>query len=238
MSNSEAARKTPRKLARAQSSQQPLERKRRNPSPAAPARTHQERSDAMRKRLVIAGAEVMRKRGFAGFRPGAVADAAGVSRGAMLHHFPKKRDLIVATHSYLFDLALEKSRSRAKLAQTSENILEDVIADAQEFFFGKHFFSLLDIVVSSSTEPSVRKDILVISRETRLPVEAAWREVLTAHMPQAAADDILALTLSLVRGLAIRTIWDNDPDRFEKLLAVWRRMVRAYLGEYTKKKRA
>ncbi len=44
------------------------------------------------------------------------------------------------------------------------------------------------------------------------------------------AADIVALTLSLVRGMALRTLWDNDPKWFDHLFGVWRRMIRVFLA--------
>jgi hypothetical protein len=45
----------------------------------------------------------------------------------------------------------------------------------------------------------------------------------------------VALTLSLVRGMALRTLWDNDPRWFDELFAVWRRMIKIFLeAQYPK----
>ena len=44
------------------------------------------------------------------------------------------------------------------------------------------------------------------------------------------ASDILALTLSMVRGFAMRRFIEDDPARRAHLVKVWRDMIRAYLG--------
>jgi len=43
------------------------------------------------------------------------------------------------------------------------------------------------------------------------------------------AADIVALTLSVVRGLSVRVLWDNDPKWFDQLFITWRRMIRVFL---------
>ena len=43
------------------------------------------------------------------------------------------------------------------------------------------------------------------------------------------AEDLLWLTNSIVRGLAVRRLWQDEPARFERLFLLWRRMVTAYL---------
>jgi hypothetical protein len=70
----------------------------------------------------------------------------------------------------------------------------------------------IDIVLSTLTDQAVRKQILDISRKARRPVETAWTEALAASgVPPSLSADIV-LDLSLVRGMALRTLWDNDPN--------------------------
>jgi len=92
------------------------------------------------------------------------------------------------------------------------------------------------IVLSTSTDQAVRKQILDISRKARRPVETAWTEALAASgVPPSLSADIVALTSSLVRGMALRTLWDNDPKWFDELFAVWRRMIKIFLeSQYPK----
>jgi hypothetical protein len=39
----------------------------------------------------------------------------------------------------------------------------------------------------------------------------------------------LWLTISIVRGLAVRRLWQDDAQRFRRLFVLWRRMVAQYL---------
>jgi AcrR family transcriptional regulator len=162
-----------------------------------------------------------------------------MSRGAQLHHFPTKDSLVVATLEYVFDQSQIMSRRRAAAVNRPRDLIEAVIEDAREFFFSEHFMVAIDIVLSTSTDSSVRKQILEISRKARRPVETAWTEALTANgVASSLAADIVALTLSLVRGMALRTLWDNDPKWFDELFSVWRRMIKVFLDSQPAKERA
>ena len=55
-----------------------------------------ERTRAMRTRLLDATIDCLVERGWSGTTTTLVSQRAGVSRGAQLHHFPTKRDLVVA----------------------------------------------------------------------------------------------------------------------------------------------
>src|SRR6266702_6033333 len=193
-------------------------------------RTQAERTEETRTRILKAASELIRQRGYARFRTAEVATEAGVSRGAQLHHFPTKDALVVATLEYVFEQAQILSRRRATAVNRPRDLIEAVIEDAKEFFFSEHFMVAIDIVLSTSTDQAVRKKILDISRKARRPVEAAWAEALAAsNVPPAVAADVVALTLGVVRGMALRTLWDNDQKWFDQLFRLWRQMIRDFL---------
>jgi AcrR family transcriptional regulator len=193
-------------------------------------RTQAERTAETRTRILKAAANLIRSRGYARFRTAEVAAAAGLSRGAQLHHFPTKDSLVVATLKYVFEQAQILSRRRAAAVNRPRDLIEVVIEDAREFFFSEHFMVAIDIVLSTSTDQSVRRQILDISRKARRPVETAWTEALAASgVPAQLSADIVALTLGVVRGMALRTLWDNDPEWFDQLFLVWRRMITTFI---------
>lgn len=203
----------------------------RRPVGAARRRTQAERSEETRTRILKAAANLIRKRGYARFRTAEVAEEAGLSRGAQLHHFPTKDALVVATLEFVFEQAQALSRRRAAAVNKPRDLIEVIIEDAREFFFSEHFMVAIDIVLSTSTNQSVRKQILEISRKARRPVETAWTEALASNgVPAQLASDIVALSLSLVRGMALRTLWDNDPKWFDELFLLWRQMIKVFLS--------
>src|SRR5215831_14551204 len=185
-----------------------------------------------------AAANLIRRRAYARFRTAEVAAEAGLSRGAQLHHFPTKDSLVVATLEYVFEQAQILSRRRASAVNRPRDLIEAVIEDAKEFFFSEHFMVAIDIVLSTSTDQAMRRQILDISRKARRPVEAAWAEALVAGgVPAPVAADIVALTLGIVRGMALRTLWDNDPKWFDQLFALWRQMIKVFLEAEHKRDR-
>jgi AcrR family transcriptional regulator len=195
-------------------------------------RTQAERSEETQTRILKAAANLIRKRGYARFRTAEVAKEAGLSRGAQLHHFPTKDSLVVATLEYVFEQAQVMSRRRASAVNRPRDLIETVIEDAREFFFSEHFMVAIDIVLSTSTNQSVRKQILDISRKARRPVETAWTVALAASgVANPLASQIVSLTLGLVRGMALRTLWDNDPKWFDELFSLWRQMIRVFLND-------
>lgn len=194
-------------------------------------RTQQQRREETQERIIAAAFDVIRRRGYSGFRIAEAQEVAGVSRGALLHHFPTKEDLALAAMEYAFAESRSGAEERAREMSAAADPLEEIIRDSETFFFGDHFFVGLDILMSAGKDPKIRSQVQSIARTHRLPVERAWLDVLhAAGVPADVAEDILWLTISLVRGFAIRTIWQDEPDRFELLYDRWRDMVRHYLA--------
>ncbi|RYG28791.1 MAG: TetR/AcrR family transcriptional regulator, partial [Burkholderiales bacterium] len=78
---------------------------------------HAERTAAMRKRLIEAAIECLEKNGYGSTTLQLVTDAAGASRGAILHHFPNKVDLMIAVAEYC---AGKQNRHVARMLANTE----------------------------------------------------------------------------------------------------------------------
>src|SRR6187431_328106 len=87
--------------------------------------TQSSRTEAMRLRLFNSAIEVLYNRGYAAASTTEILRRAKVSRGAMLHHFPTKVDLMLATASHILDL--QTNWYRQQLAE---------IDDPRERFIG------------------------------------------------------------------------------------------------------
>lgn len=195
----------------------------------AERRSQAERTEETRRKILDAAVELLAVKGYAGFRTADVSEAAGVSRGAQTHHFPSKDDLVVAVVAHVFERATEQGRKRARRVHSVDEAIKALLTDSQEFFFSELFLIALDLAIQGRmrSDGSTLKDI---SAATRLPVEASWLAALTdAGVPKALADDLLWLTISIVRGLAVRRLWQHDAPRFKRLFRLWREMVTSHL---------
>src|SRR5437868_2983098 len=197
----------------------------------ATRRTQAERSETTRKQLLEAAAKLIRQKGFGGLRTIEVASLAGVSRGALMHHFPSKHALVVAVLTYVNEVTFTQSTRRAQLARTSGDPIEEIIKDAQDFFLGDYFFIELAIAMSDEGTRRLKHEMHELTRQSRFSIEAAWLETLiSSGIPNQLARDVLALTLSAVRGFSVRTLIENDRQQFTRLMNVWRDIIHGHLA--------
>jgi AcrR family transcriptional regulator len=196
-------------------------------------RTQAERRETARRRILEAAARVIRMRGYDGLSTEEVSLLAGVSRGALRHHFPTKNNLVVSTLRHLNEEMLAKSWSRVERAKGGADVLELVIEDAFDFFFGDYFFTNLAISMSDERNHDLRVGAHGISRDSRLAIEKTWIGRMKATgLPMRVAGDVVTLTFSIVRGFAIRRLMVDDSAEFERLIGTWRQMVRQYVSTY------
>ncbi len=200
-------------------------------SPGKVRRTQAERTEETRRRILDASVDLLAAKGYAGFRTADVADIAGISRGAQTHHFPSKDELVVAVVEHVFRKAGEQGRKRAGRVKSVDEAFKALIADSQEFFFSELFLIAMDLAIQGRMHNGTDNPLGKISAASRLPVEASWLAALIdAGVPTAVAEDLLWLTLSIVRGLAVRRLWQHDAPRFKRLFILWRQMVSQHLA--------
>lgn len=200
------------------------------PSSKNSTRTQAQRSETTRQLLLEAAIKVLIEKGYAGFRTADVALAAGISRGALTHHFPTKDELVLAALEHVFRKAADQGKRKARQVRTVDDAIAALLADSKAFFFSDLFLIAVDLTILGGREFPAAERIRDMSRTYRLPLEAAWLDALVAlGVPSKSAEDLLWLTISIVRGLAVRRLLANEPRRFERLLALWREMVVNYL---------
>jgi AcrR family transcriptional regulator len=202
---------------------------------ARPRRSQAERSEDTKRRILEAAARLIVRKGYAELRVADIAYEAGVSIGAQLHHFQNKDALVIAVIEHCFAEASRSSRRRAESGSAPSEIIEDIIDDAMDFFFSEHFLIALNVVLSTLAPSAMRDDVLKISRGARLPVEEAWEKAMVAAgFPKELTAELITLTFCLVRGFAIRRLWDDDARWQQHCLALWRDMIELLLEKHSR----
>ncbi len=194
---------------------------------ASPRRSQAERSARMRRRLARAAFEVIRDGGYVNFRTAAVARAAGVSQGAQLHHYPTKNSLAEAAIEYAWQAAGDEAEARLA-AFDGGDVVAALIEDSKAFFFSDYFRVALDILMAGGGDAALREALVASTLAHRQRIERLWLEKLLAQgYALADAEDVLALTMSLVRGFAVRALVEPDMAGFERLCERWHALIGA-----------
>ncbi len=194
-------------------------------------RTQEERSSEMKRRILDAAFEVLKERGYAGFTTAEVAKRAGVSRGAQVHHFPSKNDLVSAAVEHVFNMSLAYGLRLAQDARQSDDPIAALLSDATTFYFSDYFYVAVDMMLAAEKDPVFKEQTGQVVANYRQPVEDEWRKVMIEQgFPPDRAGDILWLTVSILRGAGVRRLWLREPGQITTIMGVWRTIVSAYLA--------
>jgi AcrR family transcriptional regulator len=195
------------------------------PKPAR--RTQAERSAAMRARLLEAAVTCLDQHGYGATTTVSVATLAEVSRGAMLHHFPSKADLMLAALEHVID------RNVANFAAAANRIedpweryaaLPDLRLDVGARPEGVAF---MEIMVGARSDDAVRSRFPEFQDRLKgrlLQRQADWAKA--AGVKVTARDQAVSRTITLaVFGLAIQRQVLPESD-VEEVLQVLRELKR------------
>ncbi len=128
-------------------------------------RTQAERSEATRDALIEAARALFAERGYAAVGTEEIVRAAGVTRGALYHHFDGKRDLFEAVYERI-EVELAQRIASGALDAGATAPLEAMRAGAEMFLL-------------AATEPETQR-IVLIDGPSVLGWDR-WREIATEH---------------------------------------------------------
>jgi AcrR family transcriptional regulator len=125
-------------------------------------RTLDERSAAMRERLLDATIGCLVDYGYAGTTVTRVAERAGVTRGAQVHHYRTKDDLVTAAVTHLASQSAEFGWAQvARLADAADPV-GDLLDTLWDVHRGPTFTATVELWVAARTDPELRKHVATI----------------------------------------------------------------------------
>jgi AcrR family transcriptional regulator len=176
--------------------------------PARPRkrRTQEQRSTETRTRLLDATITTLYDLGYAGTTTTEIAARAGVSRGAQLHHFPTKAELVTTAVEHLF--AQREREFRAAFLRLPKDAHAGIAALdlLWPMVSGPTFYAWLELLVAARTDAELRKTVGAISARFQASIERTFRELFPAHAAGPVADLAPAFVFALMEGLALERI--------------------------------
>jgi AcrR family transcriptional regulator len=164
--------------------------------------SRQPRAIATRARLLAATVEALSECGFAGTSTAEVCRRADVSRGTLLHHFPTRIELLVASLDAILTerVAAFMAGRRGKTRVPPVTLVRQLFAQWE----GPVYAAWLELAVAARTEPSLREPMQVVMARFDDEVLAAFRELVdTSGLPDGFADALPFITFAMFNGIAV-----------------------------------
>lgn len=193
-------------------------------STATGRRTQADRRAQTRTALLDATLSCLTDLGFARTTTTEVAHRAGVSLGALGHHFPAKSDLLAAAVGHLLDRRLTDFRAAMLSVPADADRVDAGLDLLWSSFSGPAFVAWVELWVGARTDPDLARAVLAVSDAFRVGAS----EILEELFPGDAAgsyEAALDFVFTVMDGAALRGLVRPPDDRalttLKRMAALW-----------------
>jgi AcrR family transcriptional regulator len=193
----------------------------------------QARSLATRAALLDAALESLVERGYAATTTIETARRAGVSRGAQLHHFPTRAQLVSAAVEHLLARRLEEFRAAIATVDPSSDRLDAALDLLWSMFEGPVFVAWVELWIAARTDPELAATIIAV--ELRFTAESRTL-FLELFPPEAGGDPTFYdigrdFAFAVANGVALERLVPRGQRPSSDYLAALKQMFRLLLAE-------
>jgi AcrR family transcriptional regulator len=176
-------------------------------------RTQAERSAAMRIRLLDATVDCLVTYGYSGTTTQRVAELAGVTRGAQIHHFRSKEDLVVAAIEHL-----AQQRAQAAIREMGRVVASpDPVSAVLDFLWEAHqgpvFVATLELWAAARTDPVLAQQVDKVEPLVNATLIAAIAQLMPQHPAPKEIRNAVYTAMDALRGILMTRFVDRDDDR-------------------------
>ncbi len=201
-----------------------------------PRRTQRQRSQSTRLAILDATIECLIERGYARTTTVEVAAQAGVSRGAQLHHFPSKADLVTCAVAHLAERRGAELRREAARRRIAEVSTADRAAAAIDLLWSVYsdrlMVAAIELWVAARTDPALLQRLRPLEQQFGRALRSLCEELFGLEISRGPRfGEAINLTLHMMRGMALWGVTGIDSTRSARSVAAWKELIQALLRE-------
>lgn len=182
--------------------------------------TRTEQRERTRQRLLEAAVSCLVDYGYAGTTTQRIQERAKVSRGAVLHHFASKADLLVAAVHHVADERLTLIHTATDSIGPGPEAFAQVVSAIEKAMSGPPFVAALELWISSRTDPDLRAALVPAERCLGKALREIFDRALVGQDPQQNRVAFESLVV-LLRGLAVTNVLREDTKTNADVVDYW-----------------
>ncbi len=190
------------------------------------------KAEAMKRRICAAAVSCIDELGYAETSINRIQERAGVSRGALTHHFPTKQALVAETAMRLLHAAAKpvKSLRSGRRSAGVDPVYDLLMASWTDVANTAQGRAFVEILVACRTDRDLY-DVLAKDLHTWNAESVA--EISDLYVGSGDADDDAALLWSIcrtfIRGLLIHERFVSDPDHLARMMERFAGIMKSHL---------
>lgn len=172
------------------------------------------KSENTQRVILKSAVECIFRLGYARASTKVIADHAKVSRGAMVHHFPSKSDLMEAVVEYLIEQRIKAFTTEVKKLKQEESRQQQGLDLYWDHLKSKYYTVYHELTVASRTDKELHKVMRNCTRE----LEESWEKTIMSLFPEwQGAAELFDLAMDLVQfsyeGMILNHLSHDDNSR-------------------------
>ena len=197
----------------------------------ATTRTQAERSATTRQALLDATIRCLVEEGYANTTTSRVAELAGVSRGAHLHHFQTRSALVAAAVEHLRLRRAEELMAAADALPSGPERVTQALDLLWRSYTSPLFQGALDLWSAGRTDAELRSHLVKIEREFDRQTMALARRLFPEAAERPEFENLIELAASTIRGLTLLDTLHAGRERSRRQWPFCRERLAAMLEE-------
>lgn len=189
----------------------------------------------MRKRLLDATVECLVRFGYSGTTTTRVTDLAGVTRGAQVHHFPTRADLVAAAVRHLAARRSELAFERIDGVRHAPDPLDAALDLLWELHQGPVFYATIEMWVAARTDVGLRGLLDEVEPQARAALTRFVRAAFADYADQPRFRHVVYTAIDSVRGILLASLPNPDAavlqSRWKRAKADLRLLIDTALGQ-------
>jgi AcrR family transcriptional regulator len=158
-----------------------------------------------------------------------VGERAGLSRGAQLHHFPSRADLLVAAIEHLADERSKEFEAELEVRlEEGDEPIDAMVDMLWAMFSDPLYWAVIELMVAARTDEELLEKLETFERGLGGRIYGAFKQ-LTGRGDREAKVAV-EMTLYFMRGLAMERIFRKNDAHYHHLVERWKKQLRAMLS--------
>lgn len=190
-------------------------------------RTQEERSAETLARIRRATIDVLYERGFSRTSTTEIAKVAGLSRGAMTHHFASKEEILTDAIAAMLEEVNQRLFAFAEEYGERGGTTDEIVDYIWQFMSDRLFYVTMEYLPETRHNEEFKARLIPVVRRFHEGLDAIWSALARKRgVPEDHARIVMNTTMCIVRGMIAQTVLRQDGGYYADMLAFWKNEVR------------
>jgi AcrR family transcriptional regulator len=195
-------------------------------------RTQEERREETRAAVLDATVDCLATRGYSGTTTARIARQAKVSRGALLHYYPSKHQLLAAAVEHVFRRRVEEFREAFAALPRGADRRAGAVDLLWAMFRGPTFHAWLELLVAARSDRKLLEHVAGITTRFAETVDTTYHELFPQPEDPGPFFGLAPrFVFAVLQGLALERIAFGDAPQLAELIAALKALAPLAIGD-------